>query len=67
MDWYLAQCEVRRLSEETLRALEARKIDLGFAGLPPPATAAAIQWGSIVQHRTVVVLPAKHSLARSVN
>jgi DNA-binding transcriptional LysR family regulator len=49
---------------EQLRALEARKIDLGFVGLPPPASASAIQWESITQHRTVVVLPAKHPLAR---
>src|SRR5436190_7839324 len=50
---------------EQLRALEARKIDLGFVGLPPPATAGAIRWESIAQHRTVVVLPVKHSLARN--
>ena len=49
---------------EQLRALEARKIDLGFVGLPPPATSSAIQWESIAQHRTVVVLPARHPLAR---
>ena len=49
---------------EQLRALEARKIDLGFVGLPPPATAGAVQWESIARHRTVVVLPAKHPLAR---
>ena len=50
---------------EQFRALEARKIDLGFVGLPPPAAAAgAIQWESIAQHRTVVVLPTKHPLAR---
>src|SRR5512141_1243518 len=49
---------------EQLRALETRKIDLGFVGLPPPAHAVAIQWESIAQHRTVVVLPAKHPLAR---
>jgi len=49
---------------EQLRALESRKIDLGFVGLPPPAAAGAIQWESIVQHRTVVVLPARHFLAR---
>lgn len=49
---------------EQLRALEARKIDLGFVGLPPPASAGAVQWESIAQHRTVVVLPAKHPLAR---
>jgi DNA-binding transcriptional LysR family regulator len=49
---------------EQLRALEARKIDLGFIGLPPPASAGPIQWESIAKHRTVVVLPAKHPLAR---
>jgi DNA-binding transcriptional LysR family regulator len=48
---------------EQFRALEARKIDLGYVGLPPPATATAIQWKSIGRHRTMVVLPAKHPLA----
>jgi DNA-binding transcriptional LysR family regulator len=49
---------------EQLRGLEARKIDLGFVGLPPPATASALQWESIARHRTVVVLPERHRLAR---
>ncbi len=49
---------------EQLHALEARKIDLGFVGLPPPATAGGIAWQSIARHRTVVVLPAQHPLAR---
>jgi DNA-binding transcriptional LysR family regulator len=48
---------------EQSRALEARKIDLGFVGLRPPATAVGLQWESIAGHRTVVVLPAKHPLA----
>jgi DNA-binding transcriptional LysR family regulator len=48
---------------EQLRALEARRIDLGFVGLPPSSSSAAIQWESIAQHRTVVVLPARHPLA----
>jgi DNA-binding transcriptional LysR family regulator len=48
---------------EQLRALEARKIDLGFVGLPPPVTTGAIRWESIAQHRTVVALPTRHSLA----
>jgi DNA-binding transcriptional LysR family regulator len=54
---------------EQLRALETRKIDLGFVGLPPPAAAAGLQWESIAQQRTVVVLPARHPLAgkRQVN
>ena len=49
---------------EQFRALEARKIDLGFVGLPPPATTGRLQWESIARHRTVVVLPVKHPLAR---
>jgi DNA-binding transcriptional LysR family regulator len=49
---------------EQLRALEARKIDLGFIGLPPAAQSGAIHWESIAQHRTVVVLSSKHPLAR---
>ena len=35
---------------------------LGFVGLRPPAAATGLQWESIAQHRTVVVLPAKHPL-----
>jgi DNA-binding transcriptional LysR family regulator len=49
---------------EQYRALEARKIDLGFVGLPPPANTGRLKWESIARHRTVVVLPAKHPLAR---
>ena len=49
---------------EQFRALEARKIDLGFVGLPPPATTGRLKWESIARHRTVVVLPVKHPLAR---
>jgi DNA-binding transcriptional LysR family regulator len=49
---------------EQFRALEARKIDLGFVGLPPPATTGHLKWESIARHRTVVVLPMKHPLAR---
>jgi len=49
---------------EQFRALEARKIDLGFVGLPPPAANQDLQWESIARHRTVVVLPEKHPLAR---
>jgi DNA-binding transcriptional LysR family regulator len=49
---------------EQLRALEARKIDLGFVGLPPPSTASALHWECIARHRTVVVLPERHRLAR---
>ena len=49
---------------EQLRALEARKIDLGFVGLPPAPAGGAIECESIARHRTVAVLPAKHPLAR---
>lgn len=48
---------------EQFRALEARKIDLGFVGLPPPA-ASGLYWQSITRHRTIAVLPAKNRLAR---
>lgn len=49
---------------EQLRALEARRIDLGFIGLRPAAIAGSLQWESIARPRTVVVLPAQHPLAR---
>ncbi len=49
---------------EQLRALETRKIDLGFVGLRPAAATGNLQWESIARHRTVVVLPTKHHLAR---
>jgi DNA-binding transcriptional LysR family regulator len=49
---------------EQFRALEARKIDLGFVGLRPPTSTRGLQSESIARHKTVVVLPAKHPLAR---
>ena len=49
---------------EQFRALEARKIDLGFVGLHPPTAAGALQWESIARHKTVVVLPLRHPLTR---
>src|SRR6266567_1727621 len=49
---------------EQLRALEARKIDVGFVGLRPPAAVVGLEWESIARHKTVVVLPVKHQLAR---
>lgn len=51
---------------EQLRALEARKIDLGFVGLRPRATSqnmAALTWECVGHHDVVVVLPARHPLA----
>ena len=54
---------------EQFRALEARKIDLGFVGLRPPESTRGLLWESIARHRTVVVLPVKHPLSnkRRVN
>jgi DNA-binding transcriptional LysR family regulator len=49
---------------EQFRALEGGKIDLGFVGLRPPAALGHVRWECIARHRTVVVLPAKHPLAR---
>ncbi|HKS36874.1 MAG TPA: LysR substrate-binding domain-containing protein [Verrucomicrobiae bacterium] len=49
---------------EQFRALEVRRIDLGFVGLRPPTSTRGLQWESIARHRTVAVLPARHSLAR---
>jgi DNA-binding transcriptional LysR family regulator len=52
---------------EQLRALEARKIDLGFVGLRPPAAhknTAALAWECVAHHKVVVVLPANHPLAK---
>jgi DNA-binding transcriptional LysR family regulator len=52
---------------EQLRALEARKIDLGFVGLRPPAASknlTALAWECVAHHKVVAVLPARHPLAK---
>jgi LysR family transcriptional regulator, benzoate and cis,cis-muconate-responsive activator of ben and cat genes len=52
---------------EQLRALEARKIDLGFVGLRPPAASknnAVLAWECVARHKVVVVLPETHPLAK---
>ncbi len=52
---------------EQLRALEARKIDLGFVGLRPTDSGkkmAALSWECVAQHDVVVVLPAHHPLTK---
>ncbi len=52
---------------EQLRALEARKIDLGFVGLRPPAAnknISSLTWQCVARHDVVVVLPAHHPLAK---
>ena len=52
---------------EQLEALEARKIDLAFMGLRPPATSknmAKLAWECVAEHEVVVVLPEFHPLAK---
>lgn len=52
---------------EQLRALEARKIDLGFVGLRPPAARkedSSLIWECAARHDVVVVLPASHPLTK---
>jgi DNA-binding transcriptional LysR family regulator len=52
---------------EQLRALEARKIDLGFVGLRPPPNSkntSSLAWECVAHHDIVVVLPAHHPLAK---
>jgi DNA-binding transcriptional LysR family regulator len=52
---------------EQLRALEARKIDLGFVGGRPPANhknLLMLAWECIGQHQLVVALSARHPLAK---
>jgi DNA-binding transcriptional LysR family regulator len=51
---------------EQLRALEARKIDLGFIGLRPlpiHKNSGGLVWECVAHHDVVVVLPARHPLA----
>jgi len=52
---------------EQLRALDTRKIDCGFVGVRPPANyknLGMLSWQCIGQHEVVVVMPAKHALAK---
>src|SRR3954470_2774302 len=52
---------------EQLRALEARKIDLGFVGLRPPRAnknTTGLSWECVARHKVVVVLPETHPLAK---
>jgi len=52
---------------EQLRALETRKIDLGFVGQRPLSAnknMAVLNWECVARHNVVVVLPARHSLAK---
>jgi len=49
---------------EQFRALDARKIDLGFVGTRPPESNRDLQWESLARHKADVVLPLKHPLSR---
>jgi len=52
---------------EQLRALESRKIDLGFVGLRPNANTDifdGLLWECVAHHDVVAVLPANHPLAK---
>ena len=52
---------------EQLRALESRKIDLGFVGLRPPhanKNTGGLTWECVARHNVVVVLPESHPLAK---
>lgn len=49
---------------EQLRALETRKIDLGFLGLRPPVATNDLQWECLRRDKTIVAIPQKHPLAR---
>jgi len=49
---------------EQLRALEGRKIDLGFVGIRPHQSTKDLRWECITHHEIVVVLPAHHPMAK---
>jgi DNA-binding transcriptional LysR family regulator len=51
---------------EQLRALETRKIDLGFVGLRPPVTTKDLHWECLAHHKTIVAIPERHPLAKKV-
>jgi DNA-binding transcriptional LysR family regulator len=50
-----------------LRAVQARKIDLGFVGLrpsPPNEALAHVEWECVARHKVLVALPESHPLAK---
>jgi DNA-binding transcriptional LysR family regulator len=49
---------------EQLRALEARKIDLGFVGFRPHVATKDLQWECLARHKTIVAIPQRHPLAK---
>jgi DNA-binding transcriptional LysR family regulator len=51
---------------EQLRALEARKIDLGFVGFRPSVVTKDLQWECLARHKTIVAIPQNHLLAKKL-
>jgi DNA-binding transcriptional LysR family regulator len=51
---------------EQLRALETRKIDLGFLGLRPPIVTKDLQWECLARHQIIVAIPQNHPLAKKL-
>ncbi len=49
---------------EQFRALDAGKIDLGFVGLRFSGASKDLHWNCITHHKTVVLLPGNHPLAK---
>jgi DNA-binding transcriptional LysR family regulator len=49
---------------EQFRALDARKIDLGFIGTRPAQASKDLQWESLARHKAVAILPVRHPLSR---
>src|SRR5204863_7542748 len=49
---------------EQFRALDARKIDLGFVGTRPAQASKDLQWESLARHKAVAVLSLRHPLSR---
>src|SRR6266436_4390888 len=51
---------------EQLRALEARKIDLGFVGFRSSVVTKDLQWECLARHKTIVAIPQNHPLAKKL-
>lgn len=49
---------------EQFKALEARKLDLGFVGLRPVAASEELQWQRVCEQPVVAALPSNHVLAK---
>jgi len=49
---------------EQFKALEARRVDLGFVGLRPRDASKDLEWHCVCEQQVVVALPANHILAK---